>query len=65
MNFALNFERTVAIIKPHAILHRFAVIRRIHSAGFIILKVSMPEIKFLLILTLDSIAIGASCQAER
>lgn len=46
MNSAINFERTVAIIKPHAFHHRFIITRLILSAGFTILKVSIPEMNF-------------------
>lgn len=39
MSSTLNLQRTLAIIKPHAIHHRSAIIRRIQIAGFQILQV--------------------------
>lgn len=35
----LNLERTLAIIKPDAICHRFEIMRRIKVAGFHVLNV--------------------------
>lgn len=34
-----NIEKTLAIIKPCAVQHRFSILRLIHSAGFHILQV--------------------------
>lgn len=44
MSSTLNLERTVALIKPHAVRHRFSIVRRIQMSGFHILQVWKIEI---------------------
>lgn len=39
MSSASNLQLTLAIIKPHAIRHRNAIVRRIENAGFRVLQV--------------------------
>lgn len=39
MSSTLNLERTLAIIKPEAIRHRFEIMQRIKIAGFHVLDV--------------------------
>lgn len=45
MSSTFNLERTLAIIKPGAICHRFAIMRRIKMAGFHVLDVRKVENK--------------------
>lgn len=39
MSSTLNLERTLAVIKPHAIRHRRSILRRIQMAGFHVIQV--------------------------
>lgn len=39
MSTLLNLSRTLALIKPHAVRHRPAILRRIEMAGFRVLQV--------------------------
>jgi nucleoside diphosphate kinase len=39
MNLAIKTERTLAVIKPHAVRDRFAIVQQIRAAGFHILQV--------------------------
>lgn len=47
MSAILGLTRTLALIKPHAVRHRFAILRRIRMSGFHVLQVR----SFLLITT--------------
>lgn len=44
MNAALKLERTLAIIKPHALNHYPAILRRLHLSGFRVLQVRDPKL---------------------
>jgi nucleoside diphosphate kinase len=39
MSSTLNLQRSLGIIKPHAVRHRFAILRRIQMDGIHILQV--------------------------
>jgi nucleoside diphosphate kinase len=50
-------ERTLAVIKPFAVQHRFSIFRRIFSAGFHILQVFLQF--FLFHKKITSLTLGA------
>lgn len=56
----MNPERVLGIIKPHAVRHRLAILRRLHISGFHVLQVGVidlsPVIRLLIGNFLDSSA---------